>query len=146
MAFVRALRTDDPTLSTPALLDQIRHRFGLAVHRRTLERAFRRVEKKTTLSTATVGPALIAPPVLVTSYETLRRVALGLSAPTDGPSLGFTLLLRQGMTAWLGAWALYPPPTAPEPAAVPVATIPSVVHHELAQVWAHIVLLHQEVA
>lgn len=46
MAFVRALRTDDPTLNTPALLDQIRRRFGFAVHRRTLERAFRREEKK----------------------------------------------------------------------------------------------------
>jgi hypothetical protein len=46
MAFVRALRTDDPALSTPALLDHIRGRFGLAVHRRTLERAFRREEKK----------------------------------------------------------------------------------------------------
>ena len=46
MAFVRALRTDDSTLSTPAVLDQIRRRFGLAVHRRTLERAVRREEKK----------------------------------------------------------------------------------------------------
>jgi len=46
MAFVHALRTDDPMLSTPALLDHIRRRFGLAVHRRTLERAFRREEKK----------------------------------------------------------------------------------------------------
>jgi transposase len=45
MTFVRALRTDDPTLSTPALLDHLRRRFGLAVHRRTLERAFRREEK-----------------------------------------------------------------------------------------------------
>jgi transposase len=46
MTFVRALRTDDPALSTPALLDHLRRRFGLAVHRRTLERAFRREEKK----------------------------------------------------------------------------------------------------
>ncbi|MGH7554940.1 MAG: helix-turn-helix domain-containing protein [Longimicrobiales bacterium] len=46
MAFVSAQRTDDPTLSTPALLSQIRRRFGLAVHRRTLERAWRREEKK----------------------------------------------------------------------------------------------------
>jgi transposase len=46
MAVVRTLRTDEPTLSTPALLDQIRRRFGLAVHRRTLERAWRREEKK----------------------------------------------------------------------------------------------------
>lgn len=85
-------------------------------------------------------------PVVVTSYETLRRVALGHSAPTDGPSLGFTLLLRQGMTAWLRAWAMCSRPTVAEPAAVPLSAIPSLVHHELAQVWAHIVLLHQEAA
>ena len=46
MAFVHGLRTDDPTVSVPALLAQIRRRFGLAVHRRTLERALRRAEKK----------------------------------------------------------------------------------------------------
>ena len=83
-------------------------------------------------------------PAVVSSYETLRRVALGHSGPNDGPRLGFTLLLRQGMTAWLCAWAMCPCPTAPEPAAVPLSAIPSLVHHELAQVWAHIVLLHQE--
>ena len=95
------------------------------------------------MSTPTVVTAL---PVLVTSYETLRRVALGHSAPTDGPSLGFTLLHRQGMAAWLCAWATCPPPTVLEPATVPVTAIPSIVHRELAQVWAHIVLLQQEVA
>jgi len=46
MAFVHGVRTDDPTLSVPALLAHIRRRFGLAVHRRTLERALRREEKK----------------------------------------------------------------------------------------------------
>jgi transposase len=46
MTFVRALRSDNPSLSTPALLDHIRRRFGLAVHRRSLERALRREEKK----------------------------------------------------------------------------------------------------
>jgi transposase len=46
MAFVDALRTDDATLGVPALLDQIRRRFGRDVHRRTLERALRRAEKK----------------------------------------------------------------------------------------------------
>ena len=46
MAFVHDQRTDDPTVSVPALLAQIRRRFGLAVHRRTLERALRREEKK----------------------------------------------------------------------------------------------------
>jgi transposase len=46
MAFVQERRTDDPTLAVPALLGQIRQQFGLAVHRRTLERALQRVEKK----------------------------------------------------------------------------------------------------
>ena len=46
MAFVHAVRTDDPGLSTPALLAHLRRRFGLAVHRRTLERACRREETK----------------------------------------------------------------------------------------------------
>lgn len=86
-------------------------------------------------------------PVLVSSYETLRRVALGHSGPNDGPRLGFTLLLRQGMTAWLHAWALCPRPAVPQPAAVSVSVsaIPSLVHHELVQVWTQMVLLQQEV-
>jgi hypothetical protein len=84
--------------------------------------------------------------VLVTSYEALRRVALGHSGPDDGPSLGFTLLLRQGMTAWLRAWALGARAAEPEPAAVSDVAIPPLVHRELAQVWAHMVLLQQEVA
>jgi transposase len=46
MAFVDALRSNDARLSVPTLLDHIHRRFGLAVHRRTLERALRREEKK----------------------------------------------------------------------------------------------------
>jgi transposase len=46
MTVVSALRADDPTLSTSALLDHIRRHFGVAVHRRSLERALRREEKK----------------------------------------------------------------------------------------------------
>jgi hypothetical protein len=82
---------------------------------------------------------------VVTSYELLRRVALGHGGPDDGPCLGFTLLLRQGMAAWLHAWAMCPCPVVPAPAVVSVSAIPPLVHHELAQVWAHMVLLRQEV-
>ena len=84
---------------------------------------------------------------VVTSYETLRRVALGTPVTHDGPGLGFTLLLRQGMAAWLNAWAFCPGPTVvtvPAVAAVPLTAVPSLVQHELAQVWAQIVLLQQE--
>jgi transposase len=46
MAFVAALRAEDPGLSARALLPRIHARFGLAVHPRSLERAWRREEKK----------------------------------------------------------------------------------------------------
>ena len=46
LAFVAAQRAADPTLTVAALLSRIHDRFGLAVHRRSLERAVRRQEKK----------------------------------------------------------------------------------------------------
>ena len=83
---------------------------------------------------------------LVASDDLLRRVALGCRGPNDGPPLGFTVLLRQGMAAWLRAWAPGPPPPPRTPPVSPVITIPSLVHIELAQVWAHMALAHQEAA
>jgi hypothetical protein len=82
----------------------------------------------------------------VASYEALRRVALGRSGPDDGPSLGFTVLLRQGMAAWLRAWAQRPPPPTLTPHGLPRLAIPSIVHTELAHIWAHMALSHQEAA
>jgi transposase len=46
LAFVAAQRTEDPALPMRALLSRIRDQFGLDVHRRSLERAVRRQEKK----------------------------------------------------------------------------------------------------
>jgi transposase len=46
MAFVTALRTEDPTLSVRVLVRRIHERFGLEVHARSLERALKRREKK----------------------------------------------------------------------------------------------------
>jgi len=82
----------------------------------------------------------------VASYEALRRVALGRSGPDDGPSLGFTVLLRQGMAAWLRAWAQCPPPPPLTPHGLSLIAIPSIVHTVLAHVWAHMALSHQEAA
>jgi hypothetical protein len=82
----------------------------------------------------------------VASYEALRRVALGRSGPDDGPSLGFTVLLRQGMTAWLRAWARCPSPAGPAAPTAPTLEIPALVHTELVQLWAHMTLSHQEAA
>jgi transposase len=46
MDAVRTLRREDPTVTTAAVLEHLRRRFGLTVHRRSLERARRREEKK----------------------------------------------------------------------------------------------------
>jgi hypothetical protein len=83
----------------------------------------------------------------VSSYEHLRRVALGHSGLHDGSSLGFTLLLRQGLTAWLQAWTTCPRVAAPASSTtVALTEIPSVVQREMVQVWAQMVRRHQEVA
>ena len=46
LAFVAAQRTADPALPMRAVLSRVRDHFGLDVHRRSLERAWRRQEKK----------------------------------------------------------------------------------------------------
>lgn len=82
--------------------------------------------------------------MLVTRYETLRRVALGRSGPEEGPSLGFTVLLRHGMPAWLRAWATVAHPAGPGPSTGPRSASPPLVHREIVQVWAQMVLAHWE--
>lgn len=47
LKFIKTMRTEEQPLSTPALLDEVEKRFGIRAHRRSLERALRRVEKKT---------------------------------------------------------------------------------------------------
>jgi transposase len=46
LAFVAAQRLEDPALAVRALLQRIHDRFDVDVHRRSLERAVRRQEKK----------------------------------------------------------------------------------------------------
>jgi transposase len=46
LEFVAAQRAADPALTGRALLARIHEHFGLAIHRRSLERALRRQEKK----------------------------------------------------------------------------------------------------
>ena len=47
LAFIQELCAADPALGIPALLTAVEQRFGLRVHRRSLERALKRQEKKT---------------------------------------------------------------------------------------------------
>jgi hypothetical protein len=97
-------------------------------------------------SSARVAAGDPSPAALVASYDLLRRLALGRSGPDDGPSLGFTVLLRQGMAAWLRAWAPCPPSPTLTPHVSPLIAMSSIVHTELVHVWAHMALAHQEAA
>ena len=47
LEFVKQSCTMEKPMSTPALLEEVEKRFGIRVHRRTLEKARRRCEKKT---------------------------------------------------------------------------------------------------
>ena len=83
---------------------------------------------------------------LVASYEALRRIALGQRGPDGGPSLGLAILLRQGVAAWLRAWARCPSLADPVARRAPPLEMPALVHTELVQLWAHMALSHQEAA
>lgn len=84
--------------------------------------------------------------MLVASYEALRRTTLGQRGFQDGPSLGLAILLRQGVVAWLHAWARCPCPSDPGARPAPSLEVPPLVHTELVQLWAHMALSHQEAA
>jgi hypothetical protein len=95
---------------------------------------------------ARVAVGATSPATLVASYDLLRQVALGRSGPDEGPRLGFTLLRRHGMAAWLRAWTVCPAPPPRTPSAAPPIAIPPIVHTELAQVWALMALAQREAA
>jgi transposase len=46
LEFIKEICTVEQPMSTPALLDKVEKRFGIRVHRRSLERALRRYKKK----------------------------------------------------------------------------------------------------
>jgi hypothetical protein len=84
--------------------------------------------------------------MLVARYEALRRTALGPRGVQDGPSLGLAILLRQGVVAWLHAWARCPCASDPVAQPAPSLDVPPFVHTELVQLWAQMALSHQEAA
>jgi hypothetical protein len=68
--------------------------------------------------------------MLVASYEALRRIALGQRGPDEGPSLGLAILRRQGVAAWLRAWARCPRPSDRVAGPTRPLEIPPFVHTE----------------
>jgi transposase len=94
IAFVADLKATSPELTTSQCLDAIEARFGVKVHRRSLERALAR-KKKTTHS------SLIIPLADATDrYEKLRTAVLRAELSAC-PGLG--ILRRRGLAAWVRA-------------------------------------------
>jgi transposase len=90
VAFVVDLKAASPALTTQQCLASVEARFGIKVHRRSLERALAR--KKT------IRPAVSAVSAnAVDSYELLRAAVLRAD-PDAGPNLA--VLRREGLTAW----------------------------------------------
>lgn len=113
VAFVTGLKAETPDLTTPQCLGAIAARFGVRVHRRSLERALTR--KKMTRPALTAGSTST-----VDAYERLRAAVLS-AEPVPGP--GLAALRRQGMAAWItapGATSdVTPSRSVPEPRPLP---------------------------
>ncbi|SJM32647.1 hypothetical protein BQ8482_300018 [Mesorhizobium delmotii] len=105
LAYIDQLRTTRPDLTGPQRVDAIATRFGVRVHRRSLERAM--VPKKTTRSALTVRATS-----LVGTYEQLRAAVLSARLITGS---GLVTLRRQGMVAWIKAATTTPNFTPPCP-------------------------------
>jgi hypothetical protein len=108
VAFARERRAADPMLSSAGLVELIAERFGVRVHRRSVERALQRAEQ--TESEMTDGSS--CRPGDIERYEQLRARARALGGEPSGWRLGLALLERRGVAAWARAWRS----TAPAPA------------------------------
>src|SRR5256884_9322199 len=73
------LRASDPSLRPLDLAAAIQERFAVNAHPRSIERALRRQEKKTSLHPA-AGACKTASETLISAYEDLRRQAAGGSS------------------------------------------------------------------
>jgi len=108
VAFARAAIEEDPTLRARDLVVRIEERFSLSVHPRSIERALAASPK------APAGePAYQDGADLARRYEELRRRVL--CGEIDGHRLGLSVLLRQGVTAWMRAACSIPTAPAPHP-------------------------------
>ena len=92
VAFVIDLKAGDPKISTPQCIAAIEARFGITVHRRSLERALAR--KKKTVAPSLGSVATNAAEV----YESLRAAVLN-AEPVAGPDL--TTIRHRGLASWI---------------------------------------------
>ena len=100
VAFLDEQRARDPTLRTAQLVQLVQERFGLVVHRRSVERALARRRRKGGTGAAMTADARAGHPA-PTAYEQLR--AWAPARPGRAAPPGLALLLRRGLPAWLMA-------------------------------------------
>ena len=93
-------------------MEVIAERFGVRVHRRSVERALARAERAQK-SEGDARRTAGAGAEDVERYEQLRARALG--GEPSGCRLGLALLERRGVAAWARAWRRPPAPAADRP-------------------------------
>ena len=94
---LRAAKSEQPELSTRELVDLVRERFGLRVHRRSIERALARGKKTRMTPTPLALP--LTHSAYAQGYEQMRRHALEPGTPLDRQ--GLAVMVRRGIAAWL---------------------------------------------
>src|SRR6202167_1257625 len=131
IAFVDELKSTKPDLTLPQVISAIAARFGLDVHRRSLERALTRKKKTTRLSIAVnVGR-------VVDAYERLRAAVVGAQ---QIPGAGLATLRGQGVSAWIKASSSAPGPAPPLLAPRRPPTAGAIARTELTLILASLVV------
>ncbi len=96
---LRAARTAQPDLRAGELVALVRDQFGLAVHRRSVERALAHAGPQ-------YEPAGVPEPRCTDGYERLRCQAVRPGTGRD--RCGLAVLARQGVAIWLHSLAELP--------------------------------------
>ena len=133
LAFDVDLRTRSPGMTMAERLAAIEHRFGIKVHRRSLERAVARKKKMTR-----AGPSIGATQ-LAAAYEALRAAVSSGRSSGQG---GLAILIHRGLAAWIAESKPQEPPATPSAASVPMrsAAAASAPPSELTRVLAGIIV------
>jgi transposase len=91
----------DPDLKAGVLVQRVRRRFGVLLHVRTVEKALQKKAPETVKNQATLQQEAQR---WTRRYEQLREQVLARGALIDTDSRGLSLLIRQGVAAWMRAW------------------------------------------
>ncbi|HVR74630.1 MAG TPA: helix-turn-helix domain-containing protein, partial [Planctomycetota bacterium] len=124
LEFLRKVLAEVGPVSSQELAKKIQERFGVHLHRRTIERALGKKNYTDQMSPA--RDHRLGKEEEISGYEILRRRALG-AREENGEGPGWSLLVNRGILAWLRAVASYAPvKSLPgiEPETGPIGALP----------------------